>query len=219
MIDRSTSSDSPIQPLQVAVLLSGSGRTLQNLADEAAAGRLDIDIKTVVSSRSDVYGVERASNLGLPCNVVSRKSFDDVEGFSKAVFDHVREAGADFVVLAGWLSLLRIPPEFANRVINVHPSLLPSFGGKGMYGHHVHEAVLEHGCKVSGCTVHLADDQYDTGPIVVQRTCPVLHDDTADSLAARVFEQETLAYPEALQAFAEGRVKVEGRRAIVTPGG
>lgn len=213
----STTSSSLRKPLQLAVLVSGSGRTLQNIAEEAEAGRLAAEVKVVIASRDDIYGIERAKNLGVPCHVVSRKSFDNLEAFSAAVFGHIRDAGCDFVALAGWLSLLRIPAEFNNRVLNVHPALLPSFGGKGMYGHHVHEAVLEHGCKVSGCTVHIADDQYDTGPIVVQRTCPVLHDDTPDTLADRVFEQELVAFPEALQAFAEGRVEVDGGRAIVRP--
>lgn len=199
----------------MAILLSGSGRTLQNLADEAEAGRLHADLRVVIASRPDVYGLERAKALGLPAYVVERKQFGSVDAFSEQVYAHVREHGAEWIALAGWLSLLRIPQDFTNRVLNIHPSLLPSFGGKGMFGHHVHEAVLEHGCKVSGCTVHIADESYDTGPIIVQRTCPVLADDDADALAARVFEQETLAYPQAINAFAEGRVNINGRTATV----
>jgi phosphoribosylglycinamide formyltransferase 1 len=155
----------------------------------------------VVSSRSDAFGVQRARNLGLPCHVVARKDAPSVAAFSDDIFRHIREAKADLVCLAGFLSLLEIPPDFSGRVINIHPALLPSFGGKGMHGHHVHEAVLKAGCKVSGCTVHLADQTYDTGRILVQRCCPVLDTDTPDTLAKRVFEQECIAYPEAIRMF------------------
>jgi phosphoribosylglycinamide formyltransferase-1 len=117
--------------------------------------------------------------------------------------------------MAGWLHLLPIPNDFRYRVLNIHPALLPSFGGKGMYGHHVHEAVLAYGAKVSGCTVHYADDTYDTGPILVQKCVPVLEGDTPTSLAARVFEAECEAYPEAIELIAEGRVTIEGRRAVI----
>jgi folate-dependent phosphoribosylglycinamide formyltransferase PurN len=128
----------------------------------------------------------------------------------------VRQFDPQLVCLAGWLHLLPIPPDFHQRVLNIHPALLPAFGGKGMYGHHVHEAVLSYGAKVSGCTVHFADNTYDTGPILVQRCVPVLDGDTPDALAARVFAAECEAYPEAIRLMAEGRVKVEGRRVIVS---
>ena len=147
--------------------------------------------------------------------VVERDQFDSVEAFSAQVLKLIDDAGADLVVLGGWLSLLRIPPAYAGRVINIHPALLPAFGGKGMYGRRVHAAVIEHGCKLSGCTVHLVDDQYDNGPIVLQRACPVLDDDTPETLAARVFEEEKVAYPEAIRLFQQGRLKVEGRRVRV----
>jgi folate-dependent phosphoribosylglycinamide formyltransferase PurN len=138
-----------------------------------------------------------------------------VAEFSRQVFKLIDDAGADLIVLAGWLCLLEIPAKYVGRILNIHPALLPSFGGMGMYGKKVHEAVLAHGCKVSGCTVHFVDAQYDNGPIVIQRSCPVLEDDTAETLAARVFEQEKLAYPEAIRLFAEGRLKIEGRRVRV----
>jgi len=198
--------------IQLAVLVSGSGTTLQNLIDQIAAGRLDARIALVIGSRPQLVGLERARKAGLPGLVVDRRSFATCGQFSRRVFELCREAGADLVCLAGWLCLLDLPPEFAGRAMNIHPALLPSFGGKGMYGRKVHEAVLEHGCKVSGCTVHFVDGAYDTGPIVIQRTCPVLEDDTPDTLADRVFEEEKIAYPEAIRLFQQGRLKIEGRR-------
>ncbi len=187
------------KPLRLAVLLSGSGRTLQNIADAIADGQLNAQISLVLSSKPDVFGLQRAANLHIPSKVVSRKEHPLAQDFSQAIWQQIRPLEVDYVCLAGFMSLLTIPDDFAGRVINIHPALLPSFGGKGMYGHHVHEAVLAQGCKVSGCTVHLCDNTYDTGPILVQRTCPVLTGDTPDDLAGRVFEQECLAYIEALQ--------------------
>ena len=128
----------------------------------------------------------------------------------------MRAFAPDLVCFAGWLHLLPIPPDFRHRVLNIHPSLLPAFGGKGMYGHYVHEAVLAYGAKVSGCTVHYADDTYDTGPILVQRCVPVNDGDTPDALAARVFQAECEAYPEAIRLIAEGRVTVQGRRVVIS---
>jgi folate-dependent phosphoribosylglycinamide formyltransferase PurN len=122
----------------------------------------------------------------------------------------------DLICLAGWLSLLIIPPQYAGRIINIHPSLLPSFGGRGMYGHRVHQAVLDAGCKVSGCTVHFVDATYDTGPIIVQRACPVLEADAADELAHRVFEEEKIAYPQAIRLFGQGKLRIEGARVRVS---
>ena len=197
-------------PIRLAVLISAGGTTLQNLIDVTRDGRLDSEIVTVISSDPNVYGVERARRAGLPVAVVPRKT----PNFGAAVFDAVRAANPDLVVLAGWLHLLPIPEDFRLRVLNIHPSLLPAFGGKGMYGHHVHEAVLAYGAKVTGCTVHFADDTYDTGPIVVQRAVPVLDTDTPDTLAARVYAAECEAYPEAIRLIAGGRLRVEGRRVV-----
>ena len=199
-------------PIRLAVLISGSGTTLQNFIDQIADGDLAARIVQVVSSREDAFGVERARKAGLPAAVVRRRDCASAAEFGDRVFAVVHESQADLVCLAGFLHLLPIPEDFRNRVINVHPALLPAFGGKGMYGHHVHEAVLEAGVKVTGCTVHFADNDYDRGPIVVQRTVPVLEGDTPESLAFRVFEQECEAYPEAIRLFAEGRLQVEGRR-------
>jgi phosphoribosylglycinamide formyltransferase-1 len=147
----------------------------------------------------------------VPAIVANRKAHKTIEEFSDLVFRFVHQVEADLVCLAGFLSLLRIPDHYAHQVINIHPALLPAFGGKGMYGRRVHQAVLDAGCKVSGCTVHFADQTYDTGPIIAQRTCPVHDDDTSESLAARVFEQECIAYPHAISLIAAGRVHIHGR--------
>jgi phosphoribosylglycinamide formyltransferase-1 len=208
-----------LQPLRLAVLLSGGGTTLQNFLDRAADGRLPwATVVTVVSSNSAALGLTRAVQAGLPTTVVESRTCASREEFSARIFDACRTAGADLVCLAGFLQLLAIPPDWAGRVLNIHPSLLPAFGGKGFHGRHVHEAALETGVKVSGCTVHFADDRYDTGPIILQRVVPVLDDDTPEVLAARVFAAECEAYPEALRLIAEKRLRVEGRRVRVLPG-
>jgi formyltetrahydrofolate-dependent phosphoribosylglycinamide formyltransferase len=199
-------------PIRLAVLLSGSGTTLQNLLDRLADGRLRARIVLVVSNRADAFGLQRAEKAGVPTAVVERKPFASRDEFSQCIFDLCRQAQADLVCLAGFLQLLPIPDDFQGRVMNIHPALIPSFCGKGFYGHHVHEAALAYGVKVSGCTVHFADNVYDHGPIILQRVVPVLDDDTPDTLAQRVFEQECEAYPEAIRLFAEGRLRIEGRR-------
>ena len=190
--------------LRLAVLLSGSGRTLENLLDWAAAGRLAARIETVVSSRGDVRGVRVAERAGLPVHVLPRAA-SSVAAWSAAIFDRCRAVDADLVVMAGFLHLVEIPADFTGRVINIHPALLPAFGGKGFHGMHVHRAVLDRGCTVSGCTVHLVDNEYDHGRVLLQRTVPVLPDDTADSLAARVFAAECTALPEAINQCAAAR--------------
>ena len=186
-------------PAKLAVLISGSGSTLQNLIDRIADGSLPATIVSVVASRRGILGIERAERVGLPVTVIERKPADT---FSERTFAAIRESGADLVILAGWLHLLLIPADFENRVLNIHPSLLPAFGGPGMYGRHVHEAVLISGAKVSGCTVHFADNSYDTGPILLQREVPVLEGDTPETLAARVQAAECTAYPEAIRKVA-----------------
>jgi phosphoribosylglycinamide formyltransferase-1 len=205
----------PTSPLNLAVLVSGSGTTLQNLIDQIAAKHLDARISLVIASRPGLSGIERAQRAQIPAQVVERKPFANVTSFSRRVFELIDAADVQLICLGGWLCLLDIPPHWEGRMMNIHPALLPSFGGKGMYGHHVHEAVLAAGCKVSGCTVHFVDATYDTGPIILQRTCPVLEDDTPASLAQRVFEQEKLAYPDAIRLFAQGRLKIDGRRVRV----
>jgi formyltetrahydrofolate-dependent phosphoribosylglycinamide formyltransferase len=201
----------PAAAIRLAVLLSGSGTTLQNLLDRIADGRLDARVVLVISNRADAYGLVRAEQAGVPSVVVDRNDHSTREAFSQAVFDYCRKTKADLVCLAGFLQLLQIPDDFIGRVMNIHPALIPAFCGKGFYGHRVHEAVLAYGVKVSGCTVHFADNVYDHGPIILQRPVPVLDDDTPDTLAARVFQEECQAYPQAIELFAAGRLHIEGR--------
>ncbi len=205
------------RPLPVAVLLSGGGRTLANLLAHIERGEVHASVRVVVGSRGRLGGAAVAQEAGVPYAVIPRKDFADTDAYSDAVWRFLAASGVRLVVLAGWLHRLRVPPEWAGRVLNVHPSLLPAFGGQGMYGRHVHAAVLAHGCKVSGCTVHLADDTYDTGPIVAQRCVPVRDDDTPDTLAARVFAAECAVYPQVIAAFAAGRVQIAGRRVTLLP--
>ena len=204
-------------PFRIAVLISGGGTTLRNFIEKIAAGQLPVEIVLVVSSSPTARGLEFARAAGIENVVIERKGFADQEAFSHAIFDHCRRARADLVAMAGFLKRVTIPADFANRVVNIHPALVPAFCGDGFYGHRVHETVLEYGAKLSGCTVHFADNQYDHGPVIVQRSVPVLDDDTPDTLAARVFEAECEAYPEALRLIAAGRVSVEGRRVRIKP--
>jgi formyltetrahydrofolate-dependent phosphoribosylglycinamide formyltransferase len=198
--------------LRLVVLISGGGTTLANLLAKIKVGQLDAQILLVVSSNPKARGLQIAQSSGIATRVIDRKSFDTVEAYSQAVFDACRATGAQWVVMAGFLTFAPIPPDFENRVLNIHPALIPAFCGKGFYGHRVHEAVLEYGAKISGCTIHFVDNQYDHGPIILQKVVPVLDDDTPDALAARVFQAECEAYPEALRLLAAGKVTVDGRR-------
>ena len=200
--------------IRLGVLLSGSGRTLQNICDCIGRGELAARVVMVVSSRADAYGVERARGLGLPLCVVERRS-TPADLFHGRITEALAEAGVDLVCMAGFLSLWRIPPAFQGRVMNIHPALLPDFGGKGFHGLHVHEAVLAAGRRESGCTVHFCDDRYDHGPIILQRRVPVMPDDTPETLADRVFEQECIAYPEAIRLYAAGRLEVVGGQVVI----
>lgn len=202
------------RPIRLGVLISGGGTTLLNFADRISAGTLDAEIAVVLASRA-CKGVERASEAGFDAEVVPRRDFGDVEAFSTVLFDRLRAASVDLVVLSGFLSLVRIPEDFRLRVLNIHPGLIPAFCGTGFHGRHVHEAVLEYGAKVSGCTVHFADDTYDTGPVILQQCVPVLDSDTPETLASRVFEAECDVYPRAIRLYAEGRLALDGRRVRV----
>lgn len=198
--------------LNLAVLLSGSGTTLQNLIDRIDAGELDARVAAVIASRADAYGLVRAQNHGIATAVIARKDYKDADAFSADIWAEIRKHGVGLVVLAGFMSLLRVPEDFHNRIMNIHPALIPSFCGKGMYGRHVHEAVLAYGARVSGATVHFVDEHYDHGPIILQESVPVLDDDTPDALAERVQAKERELYPKAIGLFAAGRLRVEGRR-------
>ena len=193
-------------PVRLGVLLSGSGRTLQNLIDRIADGSLRAKIEVVISSDPKAFGLERARKAGIPELVVARKPFKDAESYSRAMTEALERHPVDLILLAGFIHLYLFPPKWAGRVLNIHPALLPDFGGKGFYGHHVHEAVLRSGAKESGCTVHFADQRYDTGTIILQKRVHVLPGDTPDALAERVFQAECEAYPEAIRRVAAGEV-------------
>jgi phosphoribosylglycinamide formyltransferase 1 len=205
------------QPFRIAVLISGGGTTLKNLIDKIAARRLTVEIALVISSSPMAGGLQFAQDAGIPAAIIERKNFPSQEEFSAAILDRCRAANVDLVVMAGFLKRLTIADDFANRVVNIHPGLIPAFCGQGFFGHHVHQAVIDYGAKISGCTIHFADNQYDHGPVILQRAVPVLDDDTADTLAARVFGAECEAYPEAIQLIADGRVQLEGRKARILP--
>jgi phosphoribosylglycinamide formyltransferase-1 len=195
-----------VTPSRLAVMLSGSGRTLLNLLDHVDRGALRAVIPLVIASREGL-GARRARQRGVPVVLIEPGEIP-ADRLASILTEH----RIDWLVLAGYLKLVHIPPAYRGRVVNIHPALLPEFGGPGMYGRHVHEAVLAAGRKVSGCTVHLCDDEYDRGPIILQKSCPVRPDDTPDTLAARVFELECRAYPEALQQLVASDERNEGGR-------
>lgn len=203
--------------LQMAVLLSGTGRTLENFQQAIASGQLRARVAVVVSSKRDAYGLTRAQQHGIDAVAVPRRAHADLAAFQAAINAVLARYPIDLVVLAGFLSLYHPPPALAGRVMNVHPALLPAFGGQGMYGDRVHQAVLASGVKISGCTVHFADAYYDHGPIILQAAVPVLEDDTVPTLAARVFAAECTLYPQAIQLFADNRLRVEGQRVRILP--
>lgn len=206
-------------PLSIAVLVSGSGRTLQNLIDQIAAGHLPVRIARVVCSRSEVLGARRARRAGLETVVVPRRGYASDDAYGEAVAAVLDRTPLDLVVLAGFLHRLPIPEKHRGRVMNIHPALLPAFGGAGMYGERVHRAVLASGARESGCTVHFADGEYDRGPVITQRQVPVLPGDTPETLGHRVFYEECRAYPEAIRLFAEGRLTVKDGKVAIQGGG
>ena len=201
--------------MKIAVLISGGGTTLKNLIDRIGAGSLDAEIALVVSNNPEAGGLGFASDAAIESKVISHKEFNGREPFSAAVFDALRDSGAELVVMGGFLRQLSIPDDFENRIINIHPSLIPSFCGKGNYGSRVHQGVLDYGCKLTGCTVHFVDDDYDHGPIIAQASVSVEKDDDVAALAARVFAQECELLPQVINLIAAGKVSVDGRRVIV----
>lgn len=198
-------------------MLSGGGRTLMNLLDQRDAGLLPIDVRLVIASRADAQGVPKARARGLHVEIVARSAFSNEHAMHDHTSELLRASGAQLVCLCGYLRWMRIDPGFRNKVMNIHPSLLPAFGGKGMHGEHVHRAVLDARADISGCTVHFVDDAYDHGPIILQKSCPVMPRDTIDALAARVFALECEAYPEAISLFAQNRLQVHGQRVEILP--
>ncbi|MDW8103915.1 MAG: phosphoribosylglycinamide formyltransferase [Armatimonadota bacterium] len=206
--------------IRIAILVSGHGRgsNMAALIDACERGEIDGQVVLVIGTRGEAPALQRAAEKGVPTCVISPRGLDD-EQYARRLLQALEEAQVDLVCLAGYMRLLPAPVvrAYAGRVMNIHPALLPLFGGKGMYGEHVHRAVLESGMKVSGCTVHFVDEHYDTGPIILQRCVPVEEDDTWESLAARVLEQEHQAYVQAVKLFAEGRLRLEGRRVRILP--
>ena len=201
--------------LKLAVLISGGGTTLKNLLDRNDAQEIDVDFRLVIASTSRAKGLDFARDADIPYGVIRRKDFTTPESHSEAVFGPIREADVDYVLMGGYLQHVLIPADFENRVLNTHPALIPAFCGKGMYGLRVHQAVLDYGAKITGCTIHFVDNQYDHGPIILQKNVSVENDDTAESLAKRVFEAECRAYPEAVRLLSEDRVDVDGRKVVV----
>jgi phosphoribosylglycinamide formyltransferase 1 len=198
--------------LQLAVLISGGGRTLKNILDLAADERLPVDVRLVISSTATAGGLAIARQAGIPTAIFDRRCYGSDQHYGDAIFAACRNAGVDYVAMAGFLKLAQVPDDFMGRVLNIHPALIPSFCGHGMYGERVHQAVVDYGVKVTGVTVHFVDNQYDAGPIIWQQPVPVFDDDTAETLAARVFESEKEAYPQVLRLLAAGRIELDGRK-------
>ncbi len=199
--------------MRIAVFASGSGTNLQSIIDSVEGGNIDAEIGMVLSNKKDSYALERARKHNIPDVYISSKDFDNRKDFIERMLGILDEHGIDFIALAGYMK--KIPPEliakFRNRITNIHPALLPSFGGKGMYGMRVHQAVIEYGCKVTGVTVHIVDEKYDHGQVIAQQCVPVENDDTPETLAKRVLTVEHSLYPEVLGWFADGKVTVSGR--------
>ncbi len=198
---------------RIAVLCSGGGTNLQALIDAVEAGTIDGEIVLVVSNASKAYALERARKHGIPAVFVSKKQAGSTEAFNDAILEKLREARAELVVLAGYLPIVgsQIVKAYEHRIINIHPALIPSFCGPGMYGHHVHEAVLAYGAKISGATTHFVDEQVDHGGIILQKSVPVLEGDTPDTLAARVLTVEHEILPESVRLYCAGKLGVDGR--------
>ncbi|MDJ0841132.1 MAG: phosphoribosylglycinamide formyltransferase [Acidobacteriota bacterium] len=201
--------------MKLGILISGGGTTMINLHEQIQAGRLDAEIACVVSSRSKVAGVERARGLGYPTYFVGRKKYGSDEDYSRAVDEKLKAHGVQLVVLAGFLRKYLPGYPFQERTINIHPALIPAFCGHGYYGMKVHQAVWEKGCRVSGCTVHLVNDEYDAGPIILQKAVAVADKDTPEDIRRKVFEAECEAYPEAIRYFIQNRIRFEGNRAVI----
>ncbi len=188
-------------PTPIAFFISGTGGNALNLLRACREGRVNAEPVVVVASSAKALGLAKLAAEGLPGEVILRSAFPDDESYSEACYFVAQEAGAEVICLAGWLKKLVVPPRWEGRILNIHPGLLPRFGGPGMYGMNVHRAVLEAGIPESGCTVHLVDNQYDHGATLLESKVPVLPGDTAEALQQRVYAEEMRAYPEALASF------------------
>lgn len=209
------------EPINIAVLVSGHGRgsNMQAIIDACADGRITSRVAVVISVKDDAPAMERARSQGIATSEIRPKAFDSDEAYGARILEVLSEYKVDLICLSGYMRILpsNVICKFRHRVMNIHPALIPLFCGKGMFGEHVHQAAVDYGVKISGCTVHFVDEQYDTGPIILQKCVSVEEGDTAETLAARVLVQEHKAYPEAVQLFAEGRLKVEGRVVRILP--
>jgi phosphoribosylglycinamide formyltransferase 1 len=204
--------------IRIAVLISGSGSNLQAIINAVSSGYVkNAEIAAVISDRPEAFGLERARKAGIPALVVNPKDCTDGLAFSKKIMDILLAHRVDLVCLAGFLRMIQNPllEKFKGRIMNIHPALLPKFGGKGMYGHYVHEAVLKAGEKESGPTVHFVDERYDHGPIILQRKVPILPNDTPTTLAERVLQEEHTIYPEAVKLFCEGRLEISDGEVVI----
>ena len=200
------------KPVPIGVLISGSGTNLQSIIDAIEAKKLDAKVEVVLSNKADAYGLARAQNHGIRTEVLDHKAFASREAYDQAVVDRLRARGVELVVLAGFMRLLSpvFVKAYSNRIMNIHPALLPSF--PGLY---VQKKALDHGVRFAGCTVHFVNEECDEGPIIIQAVVPVFPDDTEEQLAARILKQEHRIYPRAIQLYAEGRLHVVGRRVSV----
>ena len=205
---------------KIAVLVSGGGTNLQALIDAQGRGELgNGKITLVIASKPGVYALERAANAGIEGRVLARKDYDSIAAYSKALADEMTAAGIDLVVLAGFLTIIdeQVYEAFPNKILNVHPALIPSFCGKGFYGLHVHEAALEKGVKVSGATVHIVTPECDAGPIILQKAVAVMQDDTPETLQRRIMEEaEWKILPEAVRLFCEDRITVDDNKVYIS---
>ncbi len=200
--------------IKIGVLASGGGTNLQSIIDACQSNYIPGKVVVVISNRKDAYALERAKNHKIDALFINRKDFATNRDYAEKLVEELEKRKVDLVCLAGFLLLLDslLVAKYKNRLMNIHPALLPSFGGKGMYGHHVHQAVIDYGCKISGCTVHFVDEKYDHGPIILQRVVPVMDDDTLDSLADRVLKEEHKVYPEAIMLFAKNKLQIRDRK-------
>ena len=206
-----------VEQLKVAVFASGRGSNFQAILENINKGTLNAKIVCVVSNRSNSGALETARTFKIPDYFITDKQFETETDYEEKLLALLKKHNTQLIVLAGYMK--KIPSslihEYKHRILNIHPALLPSFGGKGMYGHFVHKAVLSYGCKISGATVHLVDEDYDTGAPIIQETVPVLEDDTPDILAQRVLQIEHKIYSKAIQLFAENRIQIKGRNVTI----
>jgi phosphoribosylglycinamide formyltransferase 1 len=208
-----------VMPIRIAVLVSGHGRgsNMQAIIDACKSGQVNGEVVVVVGSRPDAPAMERAAQAGIETLTIDPRNYATSDDYDNALLQRLSDRNIDLICLGGYMRKLGQPiiDAFRNRIMNIHPALIPMFFGKGMYGEHVHEAAIERGVKFSGCTVHFVDEDYDTGPIILQTVVPVEDGDTAETLAARVLVEEHKAYPRAVQLFADGKLEVIGRRVSV----